>query len=247
MGPRHLHSETPVSSPTPTIGSFYSAPSHAVQSKPSSTRLVVASEQTLLLEGLASLCDAIPHFEVVGKAGNGQQALEYLERLRPEVALLDLELTDILTLEVIKRALGAHLPTRCAVFSSRKDRKTVMDALRSGACGFILKSATRVQLDEALRNLIEGGIYVSPQIELASLVYEGQQHQRTVDPLDSLSSREYQVFSLLVEGVRAKEIAARLTLSPKTVDTYRASLMRKLEIHDVAGLVKFAIQRNLTA
>jgi DNA-binding NarL/FixJ family response regulator len=109
-----------------------------------------------------------------------------------------------------------------------------------------LKNATRQQLDEALKNLLEGGIYVSPQIELASLVYEGQQHQRTADPLDSLSSREYQVFSLLVEGVRAKEIAARLTLSPKTVDTYRASLMRKLEIHDVAGLVKFAMQRNLT-
>jgi DNA-binding NarL/FixJ family response regulator len=206
----------------------------------------VASEQTLFLEGLASLCNAIQQFEVVGKAATGQQALEQLEALKPEIALIDLELTDMLALEVIKRAMASHLGTRCAVFSSRKDRKTVMDALRSGACGFVLKNATKQQLDEALKNLMEGGIYVSPQIELASLVYEGQQHQRTADPLDSLSSREYQVFSLLVEGVRAKEIAARLTLSPKTVDTYRASLMRKLEIHDVAGLVKFAMQRNLT-
>jgi DNA-binding NarL/FixJ family response regulator len=239
--------ERPVSSPTPSAVSFYNAPAtQSSQHKPSPTRLVLASEQTLLLEGLASLCNAIQQFEVVGKAGNGQQALEQLETLKPEIALIDLEMTDILALEVIKRAMASRLATRCAVFSSRKDRKTVMDALRSGACGFLLKNATKQQLDEALKNLMEGGIYVSPQIELASLVYEGQQHQRTADPIDSLSSREYQVFSLLVEGVRAKEIAARLTLSPKTVDTYRASLMRKLEIHDVAGLVKFAMQRNLT-
>jgi DNA-binding NarL/FixJ family response regulator len=237
-----------VSSPIPSVVSYYNGPSSAVtaQSKPSPTRLIVASEQTLLLEGLASLCGAIANFEVSAKAGNGQQALEQIEHLKPDIALIDLELTDMLALEVIKRIVMSRIPTRCAVFSARKDRKTVMDALRSGACGFLLKNATRQQLDEALKNLMEGGIYVSPQIELASLVYEGQQHQRTADPLDSLSSREYQVFSLLVEGVRAKEIAARLTLSPKTVDTYRASLMRKLEIHDVAGLVKFAMQRNLT-
>jgi DNA-binding NarL/FixJ family response regulator len=199
------------------------------------------------LEGLASLCGSIPHFDVVAQAGSGREAVEKLSLLKPDIALIDLELTDMLALEVIKRTVQAQVPTRCAVFSARRDRKTVTDALRSGACAFILKNATRQQLDEALRNLMEGGIYVSPQIELATIVYEGQQHQRTVDPIDSLSSREFQVFSLLVDGIRAKEIAARLTLSPKTVDTYRASLMRKLEIHDVAGLVKFAMQRNLTA
>jgi DNA-binding NarL/FixJ family response regulator len=239
-----------VSSPTPSVVQYFHASSSALpaaQAKPSPTRLLVASEQTLLLEGLVSLCSAIPHFDVVAQAGSGREALEKMDLFKPDIALIDLELTDMLALEVIKRALHAQIPTRCAVFSARRDRKTVTDALRSGACGFILKNATRQQLDEALKNLTEGGIYVSPQIELASLVYEGQQHQRTADPLDSLSSREYQVFSLLVEGVRAKEIAARLTLSPKTVDTYRASLMRKLEIHDVAGLVKFAMQRNLTA
>src|SRR3954470_23668360 len=133
---QHLLDECLVSSPTPTAVTFYNTPSHAVQAKPSSIRLIVASEQTLLLEGLASLCGAIPHFEVVAKAGSGQQALEQLELLKPEVALIDLELTDMLALEVIRRAATARIPTRCAVFSARKDRKTVMDALRSGACGF---------------------------------------------------------------------------------------------------------------
>jgi DNA-binding NarL/FixJ family response regulator len=238
-----------VSTQTPSVVPFFNATSTAgvAQIQPSLVRLLVASEQTLLLEGLSSLCDAVPHFHAAGQASSGQEALQQLELLRPDIALLDLELTDLVALEVIKRAAAAHIPTRCAVFSSRKDRKTVMDALRLGASGYLLKSATRLQLGDALRHLSEGGIYVSPQIELASLVYEGSNGRRGADPIDSLSSREYQVFCLLVDGVRAKEIAARLALSPKTVDTYRASLMRKLEIHDVAGLVKFALQRNLTA
>jgi DNA-binding NarL/FixJ family response regulator len=238
-----------VSTQTPSVVPFFNATSTAgvAQIQPSLVRLLVASEQTLLLEGLSSLCDAVPHFQVASQASSGQEALQQLELLRPDIALLDLELTDLVALEVIKRAAAAQIPTRCAVFSSRKDRKTVMDALRLGASGYLLKSATRLQLSDALRHLSEGGIYVSPQIELASLVYEGSNGRRGADPIDSLSSREYQVFCLLVDGVRAKEIAARLALSPKTVDTYRASLMRKLEIHDVAGLVKFALQRNLTA
>ncbi|MBV8569378.1 MAG: response regulator transcription factor, partial [Acidobacteriaceae bacterium] len=90
----------------------------------------------------------------------------------------------------------------------------------------------------------QGGIYVSPQIEVMSL-FGDPGRNATEDPLENLSSREFQVFTLLVEGVRAKEIAARLSLSPKTVDTYRSSLMRKLDIYDVAGLVKFAIKRDL--
>jgi two-component system invasion response regulator UvrY len=99
---------------------------------------------------------------------------------------------------------------------------------------------------EAFEQVLEGSIYVSPQLEL-SKIFSTNQKGTPDDPLELLSAREYQVFSLLIEGVRAKEIAARLELSPKTIDTYRASLMRKLDIHDVAGLVKFAINRDLTS
>jgi DNA-binding NarL/FixJ family response regulator len=98
---------------------------------------------------------------------------------------------------------------------------------------------------EAFEQVLDGSVYVSPQLELSKIFVSGAKSEPE-DPIDALSGREYQVFSMLVEGVRAKEIAARLELSPKTVDTYRASLMRKLDIHDVAGLVKFAIQRDLT-
>jgi DNA-binding NarL/FixJ family response regulator len=98
---------------------------------------------------------------------------------------------------------------------------------------------------DAIQSVLQGGVYVCPLLNLEK-VFTPSGGKVVKDPFDSLSAREHQVFSLLVSGIRAKEIAARLDLSPKTVDTYRASLMRKLNIHDVAGLVKFAIQRNLT-
>jgi DNA-binding NarL/FixJ family response regulator len=169
-----------------------------------------------------------------------------IEAQRPDIAVLDLNLPDLFTLEIVRRVKAANLSTKIVVLSTRKDRKTVVEALRGGVNAFLLKSAPAMELLEAFEQVLDGGIYVSPQLELAKIFGSGQK-TGPEDPIEQLSSREHQVFTLLVEGVRAKEIAARLELSPKTVDTYRASLMRKLDIHDVAGLVKFAIQRDLTS
>jgi len=207
--------------------------------------VLLADELTLVREGLAALCHSIGGYRVVSQVGSAGAALHEIQRLQPALALLDLGLSDLAATEVIRKVRDLHLPTRCAVFSTRKDRKTVLEVLRNGACGYVLKSSTPEQMAEALMQFARGGIYVSPQIEVMSLFGERSGRLQLDDPLDTLSGREFQVFSLLVEGVRAKEIAARLSLSPKTVDTYRSSLMRKLDIHDVAGLVKFAIRRDL--
>lgn len=211
-----------------------------------SVDILIADELTLVREGLAALCNSIAGFRVIAQVGTAAAALSEIRRLQPNIALLDLGLSDLAATEVIRRVRDEGLRTRCAVFSIRKDRKTVLEVLRTGACGYLLKSSTSEQMADALGQFTQGGIYVSPQIEVMSLFGEnGNGRHNGGDPLDSLSSREFQVFSLLVEGIRAKEIAARLSLSPKTVDTYRSSLMRKLDIHDVAGLVKFAIKRDL--
>lgn len=191
------------------------------------------------------MCNSLPRFRVVAQVGSATAALAEIRRLQPAIALLDLALSDLAATEVIRRVREEGLRTRCAVLSVRKDRKTVLEVLRTGACGYLLKSSSSEQMAEALSQFTQGGIYVSPQIEVMSLFGESNGRNQGEDPLESLSSREFQVFSLLVEGIRAKEIAARLSLSPKTVDTYRSSLMRKLDIHDVAGLVKFAIRRDL--
>jgi len=208
--------------------------------------ILLADDLTLVREGLAALCDAQPNFNVVGQCSEGAAALRMMELRRPDIAVLDLNLPDLFTLEIVRRAKEANLPTKIVVLSTRRDRKTVVEALRCGVSAFLLKSGPSVQLLEAFDQILDGGIYVSPQLELNKIFAPGQKAAPD-DPLETLSAREYQVFSLLVEGIRAKEIAARLELSPKTVDTYRASLMRKLDIHDVAGLVKFAIQRDLTS
>jgi DNA-binding NarL/FixJ family response regulator len=206
----------------------------------------LADELTLVREGLAALCEAQIQFRVVGQCSTGADAMKQIEAQRPDIAVLDLNLPDLFALEIVRRIREADLPTKLVVLSTRRDRKTVVEALRSGVSAFLLKSAPSYQLLEAFEQILDGGIYVSPELELNKIFCPGQKPAAD-DPLESLSSREYQVFSLLCEGVRAKEIAARLSLSPKTIDTYRASLMRKLDIHDVAGLVKFAIQRDLTS
>jgi DNA-binding NarL/FixJ family response regulator len=193
---------------------------------------------------LAALCEAQPHLHVVGQCSEGSVALRMIEEQRPDIAVLDLNLPDLFSLEVVRRVRNGGSATKIAVLSTRRDRKTVVEALRCGVSAFLLKSAPSHQLLEAFGQILDGGIYVSPELELNKIFCPGQKPSAD-DPLQSLSAREYQVFSLLCEGVRAKEIAARLSLSPKTVDTYRASLMRKLDIHDVAGLVKFAIHRDL--
>jgi len=213
-------------------------------SEPRVVEILLADELTLMREGLTALCNSLNGFHVVSQVGSAERAFAEIQRLEPAIALLDLGLSDLAATEVIRRVREAGLRTRCAVLSVRKDRKTVLEVLRTGACGYVLKTSTADQMADALSQFTQGGIYVSPQIEVMSLFGESG-NRNEEDPLESLSSREFQVFSLLVEGIRAKEIAARLSLSPKTVDTYRSSLMRKLDIHDVAGLVKFAIRRDL--
>jgi DNA-binding NarL/FixJ family response regulator len=214
--------------------------------EPKTYSILLADELTLVREGLAALCQVQPQFRVVGQCSTGAAALKLIETQQPDIAVLDLNLSDLFTLEIVRQVKEADLPTKLVVLSTRRDRKTVVEALRSGVNAFLLKSGPSHQLLEAFEQVLDGGIYVSPELELNKIFCPGQK-PAAEDPVESLSAREYQVFSLLCDGVRAKEIAARLSLSPKTVDTYRASLMRKLDIHDVAGLVKFAIQRDLTS
>lgn len=209
-----------------------------------SVTVILAEEWTLVREGFARLIEADSRFRIVAHASEGAQALRLVETLQPSVAVVDLNLPDLFALELIRRASVVSPATKMIVLSTRRDRKTVVESLRAGASGFVLKSSHGHQLVEAIGQVMEGGIYVSPSLELNKIFTPDARNQQD-DPLDALSAREFQVFSLLIDGVRAKEIAARLELSPKTVDTYRASLMRKLDIHDVAGLVKFAIQREI--
>lgn len=209
-------------------------------------RIVVAEEFPLLCEALALLCHSETGGQVVAHCCDGAAALEQIEHHRPDIALLDFGLPTLFTLEIIRRLQLSDSRTRVVVLSTRRDRKTVMEALRCGAAGYVLKSGSPDQLRDAFGLVARGGVYVAPELEIGKMFAQNPRNPHG-DPMENLSAREYQVFTMLVDGNRAKEIAARLELSPKTVDTYRASLMRKLDIHDVAGLVKFAMRREVAA
>jgi DNA-binding NarL/FixJ family response regulator len=211
--------------------------------------LIIAEELVLFRDSLAALCESSGLYRVVGTTSDGDAAWELIERFEPGLALIDLAIPGLYSLEIAKRLAEANpgrkpLRAKCVLLAGRGDRKSVLEALRAGAQGFLLKNSTREHLFDCIQQVLEGGVYVSPTVNLHSLFNPDLAGQGD-DPLARLSSREYQVFSMLVEGVRAKEIAARLSLSPKTVDTYRANLMKKLDIHDVPSLVKFAIHRRL--
>ena len=210
----------------------------------SRTTLVIADSLMLVRESFVCLCESTGKVAVVGQAGTGDAALAIIREQIPQLAILDFHLPGLFSLEVVKACLEAHLPTRMILISQKRDRKTVMEALHTGAQGFLLKSGPSRYLLDAIEQVSAGAIYVSPQLDMEKILVAAKPGDES-DPLAALSSREYQVFTLMVEGVRAKEIAARLQLSPKTVDTYRASMMRKLNIFDVPGLVKFAIRRKL--
>ncbi len=209
------------------------------------TTILIADELSLVREGIATFCQTVERFTVVDQCADGASALACLQAQPTDLALVDFQIPRLFSLELIRKSKELNLPTRFLVMSIRGDRKMALEALRSGANGFVLKSSSGSQLIEALAQVANGSIYVSPELEFEK-VFLGGRRKQAEDPIQSLSSREYQVFQLMIDGIRAKEIAARLELSPKTVDTYRASLMRKLDIHDIAGLVKYAIHRELT-
>ena len=206
--------------------------------------IVIAESLPLVRESLAALCNSRQPYRVTGQCSDGVQACRLIESLRPEICLIDLDLPSLYALEIIRKMGMAGVTAKMVILATHADRKITLDILHCGAHAIVLKSGAAHNLFEAFDCIREGGVYMAPQLELDKL-FATNRNGHNGDPIESLSVRERQVFMLLIEGLRAKEIASRLELSPKTVDTYRASLMRKLDIHAVAGLVKYAIQRNL--
>jgi DNA-binding NarL/FixJ family response regulator len=204
---------------------------------------VLADEHAIVRQGIAAGLREKPGISIVGQCGDGEQALTLILSLRPDLAVVDLNLPGINGLEVVRRVRRARSVTRLIVLAVSRDEETIRELFRSGADGYVLKDGPSRHLFEAIHCIQTGGQYLTPLLRREALADTGEKQ----DPLASLSKREYEVFSFLVDGMRPKDIAKILDISPKTVDTYRANIMRKLEVDGIAGLVRFAIQRNLNA
>jgi DNA-binding NarL/FixJ family response regulator len=207
------------------------------------TTVVLADDHAIVREGIAALCTA-HGMSVLGQVADGGAAVEMIASLRPDFAILDLHMPGLTGVEAIRRLRTAGSTVKLMILSISREEGTVMEALRAGADAYLLKDGPGRHLLDAISFVRDGGVYISPMLRGAALFTKGK--SLVADPLAALSPREVEVFSYLVNGLRAKDIADLLEISPKTVDTYRASLMRKLHVHDLVGLVKFAIERNLT-
>ncbi len=208
------------------------------------TTVVLADDHAIVREGIAALC-AANGMRILGQVADGVAAVQMIEELKPDFAILDLHMPQITGVEAIRRLRVNRCTAKLMILSISREENTVMEALRAGADAYLLKDGPSRHLLDAISFVRDGGVYVSPMLRGAGLFTKAEK-PRQEDPLAVLSPREMEVFSYLVNGLRAKDIADLLEISPKTVDTYRASLMRKLNVHDLVGLVKFAIERNLT-
>jgi DNA-binding NarL/FixJ family response regulator len=205
--------------------------------------LVLADDHGIVREGIAAYCKAREEISVLGQCSNGEEAVAMILSLRPDFAILDLNMPGLGGLDVVRRVRQAKCPTRLIVLSINRDEAIIRELFRSGADGYVLKDGPARHLLDAINYVLDGGQYLTPLLRRDTV--ESTKEKR--DPLALLSKREYEVFSFLVDGMRPKDIARILDISPKTVDTYRANIMRKLDVDGIAGLVRFAIQRNLNS
>lgn len=208
-------------------------------------RVLIADDHALVREGLRVLLAANSGISVVGDAGNGRDAVRLAAELDPDVVVLDVSMPDLNGLEAARMIRVKRPATRIIMLSMHSTTEHVYRALEIGATGYVLKDSASNEVIAAVQTVHAGRRYLS--LALRSYVPEPLGREAgELSPLDSLSSRERQVLQLVVEGRSSAEIAARIHLSPKTVDTYRSRLMKKLGIGDLASLVKFAIEHALT-
>lgn len=213
--------------------------------------VLLADDHELVRTGLRAVIDAMPDAHVVAEAGNGHDALALARRLQPDVALVDVSMPQLNGIEAATRIVAECPGTRVVMLSMHTTRQYVAAAFRAGAIGYVVKEAAADELAQALRAAATGRSFVSPTVS-DHLVQElrapgGTEGVAATSAWQTLSSRQREVLQLIAEGHSTREIAELLHISPKTVETHRAELMRRLNIHDVAGLTRFALREGLIA
>lgn len=211
-----------------------------------SISIVLVDDHELVRQGLRALLESRSDFVVLGEAGDGHEAIRLVKKLEPDVMVLDVEMPDFNGIEVAKRVSALNLRTKILALSMHAERQYVSEMMASGASGYILKKSAIEELETAIRKVVSNKMFCSPS--LISTVMEDYAERLAHDKVSGLSKltpREVEVLKLIAEGLSTKEIAAALNLSIKTIDTHRQQIMRKLEIHSIVELAKFAIREGL--
>ena len=213
------------------------------------TRILLVEDHTLVRSGFRTLLEGSSEVSVVGEADGGRRALELCRELEPDLVLSDVEMRQLNGIETARQIRAAHPAIKVIMLSMYGDAQYVLEAIRAGASGYVLKDAAFAELLTAIQTVAAGGRYLSPP--LAELVTEDYvrraRGEHSPNDLDKLSSREREILQLVAEGHSSAQVAKLLFLSARTVDTHRFNIMQKLSIHSIAGLTKFAIVHGLTS
>lgn len=208
-------------------------------------RVVLVDDHVLIRAGLKALLHSLGNIQVVGEASDGHEAVDVVEKLEPDVVIMDIAMANLNGLEAASRVTKQWPKVKVIILSMHANEEYVGQALDAGATGYLLKGAEPAELELALKAVVRGETYLSPSIS-KQLVQDYLSHRKEkAGSAVELTARQREVLQLIAEGCSTKDIANKLGLSVKTVDTHRTELMRRLDIHDVAGLVRYAIRRGL--
>ena len=210
-------------------------------------RIVLAEDHTILREGLRALLSSDSIFEIVGEAEDGREAVRCVERLSPDLLLMDLSMPRMSGMEAIREIKKRHPETRIIALTVHKTEEYLLTTLKAGADGYVLKDATHDELVLAIKHVMTGKSYLSPSVSEKVIVgyLEGREGVESVSAWKTLSQREREVLKLIAEGYKNKEIAKDLCISLKTVEKHRANLMKKLDLHNAAALTVYAMEKGL--
>jgi two-component system response regulator NreC len=208
--------------------------------------ILLADDHQVVRLGLRALLEAEADFKIVGEAADGLEAKAMVERLQPDMLILDLMMPGLNGMEVTRQARQLSPRTKIIILSMQANEAYVLEALRHGASGYVLKQSNMAELVQAIRQVLEGRNYLSPEFTQRAIeAYKQKAEAATHDPYDTLTTREREVLQLAAEGHTSPEIAEKLFLSPRTVEMHRSNLMRKLGLANQTELVRYALWRGL--
>ena len=210
-------------------------------------RVVIAEDHTLFREGLKALISLEPDFEVVGEAENGIAAMRCIEKLKPDLVLVDLTMPRVDGFATIKELKRLYPQTKILVLTGHKAEEFVLETLQSGANGYVVKEADHRELLLAMRSVLKEKRFLSPDISAKVIdgYLDGRKRLKSESAWESLTARERQVLKLIAEGYKSKGIADLLCISEKTVAKHRANIMKKLDLHSASALTAYAMERGL--
>jgi len=210
-------------------------------------RIVIAEDHTILREGLRALLSAKPDYEIVGEAEDGNAAIHCVEKLKPNLVLMDLSMPRMNGMDAIKEIKKRSPETKVLVLTVHKTDEYIMATFQAGADGYVLKDSTHAELELAIQNVLSGKYFISPGIseKLIGGYLQGKKTLKITTPWETLTQRERGILKLIAEGYKNKEIADYLCISVKTVEKHRANLMQKLDLHNISDLTAFAIGKGL--